>query len=66
MSKEGTITRITLTEMGHPQEATELTTDKSTTNVIINDNVQQKRSTPMDMRLYWITDLVKQGQLKVG
>jgi hypothetical protein len=38
-AKTGTITHTTLTEMCHPQEATDLKTDNSTADGIINKNV---------------------------
>jgi hypothetical protein len=50
-AKEGTITRTTLAEMGHNQDATELKTDNTTADGIINNTVQQKRSKAMAMRL---------------
>jgi hypothetical protein len=50
-AKEGTVTRTTLSEMGHNQDATDLTTDNTTAYCIINNTVQQKRSKAMDMRL---------------
>jgi hypothetical protein len=65
-TKIGTVTRTTLTEMGHPQEATYLKTDNSTTDGIINKTVQQKLSKAMDMRCYWIQDRVEQGQFDMG
>jgi hypothetical protein len=65
-AKMGTVTRATLTEMGHPQEATDLKTDKYTANRIINKDFQQKSSKTMDMRFYWIRDRVEQGQFDVG
>jgi hypothetical protein len=37
-----TVARTTLTELGHPQEATDLKTDSSTADGIINKTVQQK------------------------
>jgi hypothetical protein len=40
-AKEGTITRTTLAEMGHNQDATELKTDNTTADVIINNTVQK-------------------------
>jgi hypothetical protein len=48
--KEGTVTRTTLTEMDHSQDATELKSDNTTVDGIINNTVQQKRSKAMDMR----------------
>jgi hypothetical protein len=41
-AKEGTVTRTALSEMGHKQGATELTTDNTTTDGIINNTVQPK------------------------
>jgi hypothetical protein len=43
-AKEGTITRTTLAEMGHNQDDTELKTDNTTADGIINNTVQRKRS----------------------
>jgi hypothetical protein len=42
-AKEGTVTRTTLSEMGHNQDATDLTTGNTTADGIINNTVQQKR-----------------------
>jgi hypothetical protein len=65
-AKEGTVTRTTLTEMDHIQDATELKTDNTTVDGIINNTVQQKRSKAMDMRFYWVKDRVEQGQFNIG
>jgi hypothetical protein len=65
-AKEGTVTCTTLSEMGHNQDATDLTTDNTTADGIINNIVQQKRSKAMDMRFYWIKDRVEQKQFNVG
>jgi hypothetical protein len=64
--KEGTVTRKTLAEMGHNQDATNLKTDNTTAYGIINNTVQQKCSKAMDMRFYWVTERVEQGQFNVG
>jgi hypothetical protein len=53
-AKEGTVTRTTLYGMGHKQDATEIKTDNTTADGIINNTGQQKRSKSMDMRLYWV------------
>jgi hypothetical protein len=55
-AKEGTVTRTTLSEMYHKQDATELKTDNTTPDDIINNTVQKKRSKAMDMILYWVKD----------
>jgi hypothetical protein len=52
--------------MGHNQDATDLKTDSTTADGIINNTVQQKRSKAMDMRFYWVKDRVEQGQFNVG
>jgi hypothetical protein len=57
-AKEGTITRTALAEMGHNQDATELKTDNTTADGIINNTVQKKLSKAMDMRFYWVKDRV--------
>jgi hypothetical protein len=63
---EGTITRTSLSEIGHKQDATELKTDNTTSYDIINTTVQQKRSKAMDMIFYWVKMRVKQDQFNVG
>jgi hypothetical protein len=52
--------------MGHNQDATELKTDNTTTYGIFNNTVQQKHSKAMDMRFYWVKDIVEQDQFNVG
>jgi hypothetical protein len=47
-AKEGTATLTTLSEMGHKQDATEIKTHISTSDGIINNTVQHKRSKSMD------------------
>jgi hypothetical protein len=43
-AKEGTVTCTPLSEMGHNQDAIELSTDNTTVDGIINNTCQQKRS----------------------
>jgi hypothetical protein len=52
--------------MGHNQDATEIKTDNTTADGIINNTVQRKRSKAMDMRFYWVKDRVEQDQFNVG
>jgi hypothetical protein len=52
--------------MGHNQDATELSTENTTADDIINNTVQQKRPTEMDMGLYWVKERVEQDQFNVG
>jgi hypothetical protein len=64
--KEACLLRIALEEMGHPQPATPMATDKNNTaSGTATDTVKQKRSKAIDMRFYWIRDRVRQGQLKI-
>jgi hypothetical protein len=65
-AKTGTVTRETLKEMGHPQDATELKTDNTTADGIANKTVLQKRSKSMDMRNYWIQHHIEQRQFDVS
>jgi hypothetical protein len=65
-AKEGSVTRTSLAEMGHNQDTTELKTDNTTADGIINNTVQQKRSKAIDMRVYWVKDRAEQDQLNVG
>jgi len=51
--------------MQHPQPATPIVTDNSTSSGIANETVKQKRSKAMDMRFYWIRDRVRQGQFHI-
>jgi hypothetical protein len=64
-AKEGTVARTTLSEMGHNQDTTDLTTENTTADGIINNTVQQKRSKAMDMQFYCIKDRVEQNQFNV-
>jgi hypothetical protein len=64
-TKATTILRTTLTEMGYPQPATPLQTNKSTANGIINGMVKQQQSKAIDMHFYWIRDHTTQGHFKV-
>jgi hypothetical protein len=48
-AKEGTVTRKTLYEMGHKQDAAELRTENTTADGIINNIVNIKRSKAMDI-----------------
>jgi hypothetical protein len=65
-AKEGTVTRTPLSKMGHKQDATELKTYNTTSDEIINNTVQQKRSKAMDMIFYWFKDRVEQDHFNVG
>jgi hypothetical protein len=65
-AKECAVTRTTLSEMDHKQDATELKTDNSTAEIIINNTVQKKRSKSMDMIFYWVKDRFEQDQFNMG
>jgi hypothetical protein len=64
-SKEGTVVRAILADMGWPQDPTIITTDNSTAAGITNDTIKQNRSKAMDMRFYWIKDRVAQNHFRV-
>jgi len=62
-AKEACPLQIALTEMGHPQNATSLSTDNSTAAGISNSTVKQCRSKAIDMSFYWVRDHVSQVSL---
>ena len=61
----GTIMRLTLYEMGHPQPPTPIHTDNLTAAGISNSTVKLQRSRAMDMRYFWIVDQVNQNNINV-
>jgi hypothetical protein len=58
-TKEATVICTTLAEMGHPQPATPMETNKSTACGIMNPTVKQVQSKAIDMRFYWVCDRVE-------
>jgi hypothetical protein len=64
-AKEGAALRTTLEELGHKHPLTPMETDNTTVTGYSNGTIKQKRTKAMDMRFYWITDRVKQGQFNV-
>jgi hypothetical protein len=65
-AKEGTVARTTLAEMCHNQDSTDLKTDNTTADGIINNKVEHKSSKAMNLRSYWVKDRVEQDQFNVG
>jgi hypothetical protein len=64
-NKEAIIVHTILAKIGHPQPATPMQVDNSTTNGILNGTIKQKRSCTMLMFFYWMRDRTKQGQFHV-
>jgi len=64
-AKEGTVLRTMLEEMGHPQPATPLQTDNSTTDGIVNGTCKQRQSCAIGMRFYWVCDHTQQGHFHI-
>jgi hypothetical protein len=63
--QDGTILRLTLEELGHPQPATPVHCDNSTAVSIANDTVKKQRSRAMEKNFFWITDQVELGNFNV-
>ena len=61
--QEAVVLKQILEEMGWPQQPTPIKTDNSTAYGIANSSIRQRRSRAMDMRLYWVKDIVQQGQI---
>ena len=51
--------------MGHPQTATPMQVDNTTTCNYVHNNLQQKRSKAFDMRLHWLRDRINQQQFEI-
>ena len=54
-----------LRELGHPQPATPIQVDKSTTDRFANNTINKKRPKAINMRFYWICDRTSQGQFLI-
>jgi hypothetical protein len=57
--------RISLHALGHPQPATPLKTDNSTSNSFVHANIKQRRSKTWDMRWNWLRDKATHDQLRI-
>ena len=57
--------RISLQALGHPQPATPLKTDNSTSNSFVHANIKQRRSKTWDMRWNWLRDKATHQQLRI-
>ncbi len=57
--------RISLHALNHPQPATPLKTDNSTSNSFVHANIKQRRSKTWDMRWNWLRDKVTHEQLRI-
>ena len=62
---EAKIIRLTLEEIGHPQPPTPMHCDNATAARIANNTVKRQQSQSMEMRNFYICDLVKHGILNV-
>jgi len=63
--QDGTILRLTLEELGHPQPATPVHCDNNTAVAIANDTVKKQRSRAMEKNFFWITNQVELGNFNV-
>ena len=63
--KEAVETRQVAANLGHPQQATLVTSDNKCAVGLSNDTLKPKRSKAMDMRFHWTQDRVRQGQFIV-
>ena len=63
-AKTAVLTRITLTEMGHPQPRTSIQTDNSTAYGLINNKIIAKATKLVDMSFHWLCCRDSQGQFR--
>ena len=64
-AKEAKIIRLTLEELGHLQPPTPMHCDNATSADIANNNVKRQRSCSMEIRYFYICDIVKHGIVNV-
>ena len=55
-SQQAKIIRLTLIELGHPQPATPIHIDNTTTVGIVNNTIKRQKSRSMEMRYMWLLD----------
>ena len=63
--QEAVSIRTLLCKLGHPQPATPIQVDNSTSDGFANDTIKQKKSKAINMRFYWIRDRTSQGQFLI-
>ena len=63
--QRGAVTYMALIEMGHAQPPTPSVTDSATGDGFVNDNILQRSSRAIGMRLYWVRDRVIQENFLV-
>jgi hypothetical protein len=64
-TQEAIACHISLHALGHPQAATPLKTNNSTTNSFVHANIKQRRSQTWDMRWNWLRDKAMHKQLRI-
>ena len=57
--------RTTLAEMNQPRPPTPIQVGNSTSVGISNKTIRERQSKAIDIRFYWITDRIRQGQFLV-
>ncbi len=62
----GIIFRLTLKEMGHPQPKTPVHCDNVTAVGIANNSIKRQRSRSMEMRFFWVGDIIAQKMYDVS
>ena len=58
-AKEAKIIRLTLEDLGHPQPPTPMHCDNATAAGIANNTVKRQQSRSMEMRYFYICDIIK-------
>jgi hypothetical protein len=64
-AREAVYLRQILAEMGHPQPPTPIQMDNTTTEGVINNKIQPKRTKAMDMRFHWLRDCKQREQFRI-
>ena len=64
-AQAATSLRLTLQDLGYPQDATPIICDNACAVGIANNSFQQKRSKTIDMRYHWLRDQIKLGNFTI-
>jgi hypothetical protein len=64
-AQEAIACRISLRALGHPQAATSIKTDNSTSNSFVHANIKQRHSKTWDMRWNWLCDKATHKELHI-
>ena len=64
-SQKAASMRTALAEMGHQQPPTPVAIDNTAANSIVNETAKPKKSQTINMRFYWVRDIIRQNHFHI-